>query len=459
MKPPRSTIEPERIQVTNDAPIRSGRYVLYWMQASQRAEYNHALEYAVHQANECDRPLVVVFALTDRFPEANLRHYAFMLEGLQETRQTLHKRGIQLVACCRSPDKAAIEWGRQASLIVTDRGYLRIQKAWREELARNAGCRVVQVESDVVVPVEVASGKAEYAAATLRPKLHRHIDRFLRPLKSSPLRRDSLGLRFDGVNLDDTASILNALDLDRSVVPVRRFKGGASIGRRLLDEFIATRVKDYAELRGDPSLNIESHMSPYLHFGQLSPIEIALRVRRKEGVHGPSVESYLEELIVRRELSINFVHFHPDYDTYAALPGWAKDSLRQHARDRRDPTYNPQTLEQGETHDVYWNAAMREMRLTGKMHNYMRMYWGKKIIEWTHSPEEAFHTAMHLNNKYFLDGRDPNSYAGIAWCFGKHDRPWTERPIFGKVRYMNAAGLKRKFDIETYVRWAEGLQA
>jgi len=202
-----------------------------------------------------------------------------------------------------------------------------------------------------------------------------------------------------------------------------------------------------------------SHMSPYLHFGQISPLYIALQARRAREAPVEAREAFLEELIVRRELSMNFVYRNPKYDRYAALPAWARRSLARHARDARPYRYGPKRLENARTHDPFWNAAQREMTITGKMHNTMRMYWGKKIIEWSASPEEAFRRALYLNNKYELDGRDPNSFAGVAWCFGKHDRPWTERPVFGYVRYMNDRGLRRKYDMDAYLRKIASLEA
>jgi deoxyribodipyrimidine photo-lyase len=189
-------------------------------------------------------------------------------------------------------------------------------------------------------------------------------------------------------------------------------------------------------------------MSPWLHFGQISPLVIALKVMKTQS---PGKEAYLEELIIRRELAMNYTYYNPFYDSFEGLNDWAKKTLKEHEKDKRPYRYSIDELEQAQTHDPYWNAAQEEMRITGKMHGYMRMYWGKKILEWMKSPEEAFSTALYLNNKYELDGRDPNGFAGIAWCFGKHDRPWFERPIFGKIRYMNANGLKRKFNAEAYV--------
>jgi deoxyribodipyrimidine photo-lyase len=450
-------IQPERIQPLNDHAVQKGRYVLYWMQASQRAVFNHALEYAVRQANDRSQPVVVLFGITDHFPEANERHYAFMVEGLANVQEALQKRGLQFVLKYEPPELAAIKLATEASMVVTDVGYLRIQKAWRSQVAEAVRCPVVQVESDVIVPVQAASDKEAYAAATLRPKIKKRLKRYLVPLKETPVKKDSLGLRFNGLDVQDVAGLLRDLSLDRSVAPVQTFTGGRKHARRLLDAFLADKLKYYKDLRNDPGEDYGSHMSPYLHFGQISPLEIALRVRKARAKPDEAKEAFLEELIVRRELSMNFVHYHRDYDSFDAVPTWAKATLKDHQRDQREYLYSREELEQGQTHDTYWNAAQREMVVTGKMHNYMRMYWGKKILEWSRTPEQAYDRALYLNNKFELDGRDPNGFAGVAWCFGKHDRAWKERPIFGKVRYMNAAGLTRKFDIEAYVKRVEAL--
>jgi deoxyribodipyrimidine photo-lyase len=224
--------------------------------------------------------------------------------------------------------------------------------------------------------------------------------------------------------------------------------------QELLMGFIRENLDRYPAYRNDPVAGVLSCMSPYLHFGQISPLSIALNILETKS---PSAGTYLEELIVRRELSMNFVHYNPLYDEFSGLPDWARKTLLSHSGDLREYTYRFSEFESARTHDPFWNAAQREMVLTGKMHGYMRMYWGKKILEWSETPEEAYRTALALNNRYELDGRDPNGYAGIAWCFGKHDRAWQERPVFGKIRYMNAAGLNRKFDAARYVARIEAL--
>jgi len=454
-----SEIAAARVRPLNALGPARGRYVLYWMQQSQRAEMNHALEYAVRRANALGQPLLAAFGLMDGYPEAGLRHYRFMLEGLAETAQALRRRGIRLAVRRGDPDAVALALARDASLVVCDRGYLRHQKAWRRNVAAGAGCEVVEVESDAVVPVDVVSSKAEYAARTIRPKLQRNIDEYLVGLSPTRLERGSLDLCPAAIDLADPDAALTGLPLDRGVPPVPLFRGGASEAKRILRRFIREELPRYAADRNRPERDSVSHMSKYLHFGQISPIAVALAVRDAAGAPAEAREAYLEELLVRRELALNFVNFTERYDDLSCLPSWARATLEKHRSDPRPHCYSPAQFENAETHDPYWNAAMREMRYTGYMHNYMRMYWGKKILEWSESPETAFRTALALNNTYFLDGRDPVSYAGVAWVFGLHDRPWTERPILGTLRWMSAAGLERKADPAAYVAKVDRLVA
>ncbi|MGE5669418.1 MAG: deoxyribodipyrimidine photo-lyase [Betaproteobacteria bacterium] len=456
-------IERERLQLLNDAPEVPGDCVLYWMQQSQRADFNPALEWAVANANRLRLPVVVGFGLTDGYPEANARHYTFMLEGLREVQASLAERGIAIVIRRGAPDTIAIDLAQRAALVVCDRGYLRHQKAWRSRVAKACGCRVVQVEGDAVVPVDLASNKREVAARTLRPKITRLRDAWLKPLRATEVavRADNLAQPLahpDALALSDVAALVARLDIDRSIGPVARFHGGTAEARRRLQAFVGGGLSRYAAARGEPALAQVSFLSSYLHFGQISPVEIALETTRSDAdTEGRAV--YLEELIVRRELAINFVEYEPDYDRYECLPRWARDTLDRHRSDPRPHRYDANELAAAETHDRYWNAAMREMRDTGYMHNHMRMYWGKKILEWSASPEEGFATALALNNRHFLDGRDPNSWANVAWCFGLHDRPWPERPIFGTVRSMTQGGLLRKIDADAYVASVDGLVA
>jgi deoxyribodipyrimidine photo-lyase len=441
-------IQKERFVFLNHTAAKNRHYVLYWMQAAQRADCNHALEFAVQTANDRDKPLLVVFVLTE-YPEANWRHYQFMLEGLIQTQKDLARRGILLVIQKGRPQKIVPRLSRQADVVITDDGYLRIQRQWRKGVAEAIDCTMMEVITNVIVPVGIASDKENFSAGTLRPRIHRQLKEFLIPLSSHRVACTSNSLCVEKtVSLMDIQVVLKQLKVDKSVSPSKVFTGGAVEAKKRLNKFIAQKLDLYGGKRCDPTLDIQSHLSPYLHFGQISPLEIALEVSK---IKSPGKESFLEELIVRRELAFNYVCYNPRYDQYDALPNWALNTLRVHTKDKREYRYSLEKLELAQTHDPAWNAAQMEMVTTGKMHNYMRMYWGKKILEWTKSPKQAFNWALYLNNKYQLDGRDPNSFAGVAWCFGKHDRPWGERPIFGKVRYMNFAGLKRKFNIEAYI--------
>jgi deoxyribodipyrimidine photo-lyase len=428
------------------------------MQQSQRARFNPALEFAIREANDRGLPVVVGFGLMDDYPEANARHYAFMLQGLQEVARDLIKRRIKFVMRKGSPGSVALGLARQASLVVCDRGYLRHQQQWCSRVAQAADCAVIQVEGDVVVPVEVASNKEEVGARTLRSKLHRTWDQFLTKLPAARVKKNGRSLRISGDSDPlDAEGTLARLQVDHGVRPVSRFRGGTSEARRRLDQFLRTDLAGYGTTRNEPADWQSSMLSPYLHFGQISPVEVGLAARQSRRGKKADREAFLEELIVRRELSMNFVRFNSKYDSFGCLPGWARKTLDEHGGDSRPHVYTRPQLESAKTHDPYWNAAMREMVHTGFMHNYMRMYWGKKILEWTKTPQAGYRRTLYLNNKYFLDGRDPNSYAGVAWCFGLHDRAWTERKIFGKVRYMNDRGLERKFDMERYIREVDAL--
>ncbi|PID63428.1 MAG: deoxyribodipyrimidine photolyase [Gammaproteobacteria bacterium] len=456
---PAGGIHDERLRLLNRRGVReNGQYVLYWMQQSQRAHGNHALEMAILEANRLGRPLLVAFGLMTDCPEASARHYAFMLEGLAEVQQSLQERGIAFVMRAGSPDEVAIELAREAAVVVCDRGYLRQQRRWRRHLARAATCRVIEVEGDVVVPLAVASNKAEYAARTIRPKIERQIDNFLVHPEEQQLGIDSRALDVRG-DLDpaDPEALLASLELDRSVMPVTNWRGGLSEARRRLAVFVDERLADYDEGRSEPAAMTVSMLSPYLHFGQISPIEVALAVRREKAVGERHRKTFVEELVVRRELSCNFVYHHPHYDSYRGLPQWARATLDRHRGDAREHRYTRRELEAAATHDRYWNAAMRDMKATGYLHNTLRMYWGKQIIKWCNTPEYAWQTAIHLNNRYFLDGRDPNSWTGISWLFGLHDRPWQEREVLGTVRTMTSGGLDRKYDMQAYLDYVDGL--
>jgi deoxyribodipyrimidine photo-lyase len=392
--------------------------------------------------------------LTAGFPQANARHYHFMLDGLRQTREDLRARGIQMIVRAQPPTACIVELAREACAAVVDAGHLRIQRQWRADVGRGLVCPLEEVETNLIVPVEEAADGENFSAGTFRPRIRRKLDAYMVELSHRTVGRDSLDLKLGGLALDDADPILADLGVDDSVGRVDDFRGGAAEAKRRLDDFLAHKLDAYAARRNDPNADVQSHLSPYLHFGQISPLRVALRVR--EGT-GEGRDAFLEELIVRRELSHNFVRYNPRYDHPDCLPPWATRTLNYHDRDKREHTYSLEEFAAAQTHDPYWNAAQKEMVLTGKMHGYMRMYWGKKILEWTRTWRDAFRIALHLNDRYELDGRDPNGFAGVAWCFGKHDRAWQERPVSGKVRYMNASGLRRKFDPDAYVERVERL--
>ncbi|MDF1538244.1 MAG: deoxyribodipyrimidine photo-lyase [Candidatus Thorarchaeota archaeon] len=442
-------IQNARVKLLNSNHIQDGKYVLYWMQSAQRTDFNHALEYAIEEANRLEKPLLVYFGIDSNFPEATERSYQFMLQGLHEVSKKLTDRGIAYQFGIESPPTGVKRLSDNAVMIVVDRAYQKLQRSWRKEVSKTVKCPFVQVETNVVVPVETAYSKEAYSAGILRPKIHQHLDEFLTPVSERILEKSLTSPPEESIDLANIADVLDRIKVNEDVKPVKEIEGGSEAARMALLRFIQTKLDAYPEDSNDPGKDNLSGLSPYLHFGQISPLEVALAILESDS---SGSEVFLEQLIVRRELSMNFVYYNDQYDSYRCLPEWAQKTLQNHLSDKRDYVYSLSEFEKAETHDSYWNAAQIEMLRTGSMHNYMRMYWGKKILEWCKTPKKAYEIALYLNNKYELDGRDPNGYAGIAWCFGKHDRAWSERPIFGKVRYMNSRGLERKFDMDKYVK-------
>ncbi len=440
------------------APDPQGRCVLYWMQRAQRATDNPALAAAIRAADELGKPAAVFFCLLARHPAANLRHYTFMLEGLIDVHQALARQRIGFVlrvseGASPLPELMRICAELRPALVVADENPLRRSAAWRDEAARRLEVPMLIVDADVIVPSALL-GREQYAARTIRPRIARELPRFLTP-PDDP--RPRISWRAPAALRSPTPSLglLSQLSIDRSVSAASGFRGGSGEAMRTLSRFIRNGLSGYAENRNHPEREGTSRLSPYLHFGQLGPRRVAAAVR-EAGAARADRDAFLEQVVVRRELAVNFVRFNPDYDSLKACEPWALRTLREHARDRRPYRYSLRRLEAAETHDDLWNAAQIQMARTGWMHGYLRMYWAKKILEWSASAAEAYHAAVHLNDKYELDGRDPNGYAGIAWAIGgKHDRAWgPERPIYGKVRYMSAASTARKFDSKAYIaRW------
>jgi deoxyribodipyrimidine photo-lyase len=439
------------------APDPEGNCVVYWMQRSQRALDNPALEIAVSAANLLGKPCVVFFAPVPFYPHANLRHYRFLNQGIAAIENGLKKRGIGFVLR-RYPDHHLLRFCEEVrpALVVGDENPLRETEQWRQTVARRIRVPFWTVDSDVIVPTKLLM-KEQYGAYTARPVIRRLLPEFLKPVGHAHAKvpwKAPKGLASLAPESDITAD----WKLDRSVDAVMMFTDGTDEALKRLKEFIRARLARYPEDRNKPELDSTSHLSAYLHFGHIGPHTVALAIENS-GAPRTAKDAFLEQLIVRRELAINFVRFNPDYDNFESGADWAHKSLAEHAADPRK-LYTERQLENAETHDPLWNAAQRQMVLTGFMHNYMRMYWAKKILEWSRTPAQAYQTAVYLNDKYELDGRDPNGYAGIAWAIvGKHDRPWFERPIFGKIRYMSFNSTSKKFDSKRYIAQMEELAA
>ncbi len=434
-------------------PDPRGRCVVYWMQRAQRALDNPALDVAVNAANALRQPVVIFFAPVPFYPHANLRHYAFLQQAIPGTARRARERGIGFVLRCY-PEHSLLRFCEQAgaSLVIGDENPLREPNQWRELAARELTVPLWTVDADVLVPSRLLQ-KEQYAARTIRPRLQQHLKQFLVPIENPRATVEWEQPRGLPALADDGSVDITErwADLDRSVQPVDSFRGGTDEAIKLLQEFVTHKLAYYPERHGKPELDGTSRLSPYLHFGHIGPHTVALAVEHSKAPRSAK-DDFLDQLITWRELSINFVRFNPLYDSIESAPDWAHRTLANHAHDTRPVTYSRWQLEHAQTHDELWNAAQQQMLHAGWMHNYMRMYWAKKILEWSPTAAVAYQTAVYLNDKYFLDGRDPDGYAGIAWSIaGKFDRPWFERPIFGTIRYMSGQAARKKFDADKYI--------
>ena len=338
----------------------------------------------------------------------------------------------------------------KAALVIGDENPMREPEGWRQTAARKLKVPLWTVDADVIVPSKLLE-KAQYAAHIIRPRLQAQLKTFLVPSRNPRARAEWKKPRHLASLSPDT-DITEGWKLDRSVAPVSNWRGGSAEASRLLKEFVSHKLRNYGTQRNKPELDHTSRLSPYLHFGHISPITAVHAVLKADAPKADK-ESFVNETVIWRELAINLARFNPNYDSFECAEPWAHRTLAEHASDPRPVLYSEAQLENAKTHDPLWNAAQMQMVNTGWMHNYMRMYWAKKILEWSRSPAEAHRTAVYLNDKYFLDGRDPNGYAGIAWAIvGKFDRPWFERPIFGQIRYMSGASTGKKFDSKKYIQ-------
>lgn len=452
-------VEPERISKRNSAPERPQRkYVLYWAQMNRRVDANHGLLYAAELANRHNLPILYYEGLTCSYPHANDRLHTFILEGVPETARRLKKAGIGYVFYLRrtatAPNRALYDLAKDAAAIVSDDYPTFIARYHNHRVPEKLDVAYYAVDSSCVVPMSQIEGR-QYAAYTIRPKIKRLLPQFLTApdqLRVKQRFHQPVPALHTEVTHDNVAELVASCDIDHSIPPSVDLRGGRLDAESLLGHFLEKNLYRYAKERNQPSEQATSQMSPYLHFGRISSLEIALAVRDYAERHKLIADEYLEELIVRRELAFNYAAHVDSPGSLDNLPSWCHETMKKHAGDKRDPSYTPRQLEHAETYDELWNATQKEMLLRGKIHGYYRMYWGKKIIEWSPTYQEAAQTMIDLHDRYALDGRDPNTYTNILWCFGLHDRPWFDRPIFGAIRYMSLEGMKRKTDTRTYVQ-------
>lgn len=423
--------------------------VVYWMSRDQRAVDNWALLWAQQEAFERSKRLLVVFCMVTNFPGATLRHYGFMLKGLEELEKNLNTFNIDFTILLGSPEQILADFLRQidAHVLVCDFDPLAIKQQWKKQLLPKLTLPIFEVDAHNVIPAWITSDKKEYAAYTIRPKINRLVDDFLTDIPAVKIHPPGSGRAFAPINV---SLLMQNVKTQRNGCDSWCQPGEAAARRAVLSAMDSS-LRRYASDRNNPCVDGQSGVSPYLHFGQFSAQRLAWMVSGSE-ISQEMKETFLEELIVRKELADNYCLYEPLYDRFEGFPEWARKTLNEHRSDKRDHCYSLEEFEMGKTHEKLWNACQNDLAWSGKLHGYLRMYWAKKILEWTPDPETALSYAITLNDRYSLDGRDPNGYTGIAWAIGGvHDRAWRERSVFGKIRYMNEAGCRRKFDVDGYI--------
>lgn len=438
------------MSVLNSAPPREpAEYVLYWSQVNRRVESNHALAHAARLANGSRLPLLVYEGLTFDYPSANDRLHAFVLAGVTETAKRLKRLGAGYVFCLRrhagDPNDTLYRLAAKARCVVTDDYPVFLPARHNASVPAKIGIPYIAVDASCIVPMSIHEKRA-YGAYTIRPKIRRELPAYLKPVPPVKIDRRWHGELPAMPGLDPADC-----DIDHGIPPSLTYTGGYTAAQKHLDVFLEQKLHRYAKENREPSRHATSNLSPYLHFGHISSLEVALAVRDYAAEHKLIADEFLEELIVRRELAFNFARFTRNPESLDTLPDWCHRTMKKHAKDKRPYLYTPRQFEHAETHDSLWNTAQKELLLRGTIHGYYRMYWGKKIIEWTPTYEQALRVMIQLHDVYALDGRDPNTYTNILWCFGLHDRPWGERPIFGQLRYMSLEGMRRKTDVEAYI--------
>lgn len=447
----------KRCRLLTKCAVPSGQGpVLYWMSRDQRVQDNWALIYAQKLALKRSVPLMVCFCLVPKFLDATIRQFGFMLKGLREVEQELQKLKVpfSLLMGMHKEQIPLHVSSHAVSAVVCDFSPLKVPMGWVTDVGRDlekSSVPLVQVDAHNIVPCWLASDHLEYAARTIRPKIHAKLPEFL--VKIPALVEHPYPPPKSTYTQVDWAAADASLQVDRTVEEVSWAIPGYKGGMAVLEDFCTRRLKDFHSGRNNPNLSALSNLSPWFHFGQISIQRSILRVKEcQSAATKPSVDAFVEEAVVRRELADNFCFYNPKYDSLDGASGWAQETLRLHEGDKREHLYSQEQFEKAETHDDLWNAAQLQMVRDGKMHGFLRMYWAKKILQWSPSPSEALRVAIWLNDKYELDGRDPNGYVGCMWSIcGIHDQGWAERSVFGKIRYMCYDGCKRKFDVPAFV--------
>lgn len=469
----------------SNQPNPNGEYVLYWMQINRRFHYNFALEYAVHWANKQDKPLLILEAFSCDYPWATDRTHTFMMQGMKEHADFAKSEGLNYFSFVEQEagqyKRLLFDLTSKASLIITDEYPVFIMRQRNETYSQEIDIPYITVDSNGLIPLGLTE-KDPYSAYLFRKIMQKNfIEAYTNPPVKDPL--DALKNRQKIVidasvieNLpvaedafEEMNSFISTLKIDHTVKPIS-WHGGRSAALSMMERFVQNSLLEYDEKRNHPDEKKTSHLSAWLHFGKISEYEIVKavidyqpkgwdldKIIYNNGSTGgffngdPNIDGFLDEVITWREVGFHFAHHRPDYDCYDSLPDWALQTLEEHRYDPREWTYSYDQLAASETHDEIWNAAQTQLREDGIIHNYLRMLWGKKVIEWTPDPETALQYLINLNNTYAIDGRDPNSYSGIFWCFGRFDRAWQEREIFGKLRYMTSDSTRKKVKLKQYL--------
>jgi deoxyribodipyrimidine photo-lyase len=466
-------------------PNSDQEYVLYWMQINRRLQYNFALDYAIAWANKLDKPLLIFEAFSCDYPWANARTHTFMMQGMKEHLDYAKQKNLNYVSFVEEEsgqyERLLKKLASRACLLITDEYPVFIMKERNDKYSDQMDIPYISIDSNGLIPLGITD-KDPYSAYFFRKIMQKHfVEAFTNPPNQYPVRQlknsrkiklpDSI---FDGLPdaetvLNNISGFIDDLDINHQVKPID-WQGSRKAALGMMGQFINSGLLEYDKKRNDPDENSTSHLSPWLHFGKISEYEVVKtvldhqpngwdldKITYNNGSAGgffngnPNIDSFLDEIITWREVGFHFAHHRDDYDEYESLPGWALNTLNDHRNDPREWEYTYGEFEQAQTHDELWNAAQTQLREEGIIHNYLRMLWGKKVIEWTPDPETALKYLIDLNNTWAIDGRDPNSYSGIFWCFGRFDRAWQERPIFGKIRYMTSESARKKVKLKQYL--------